>query len=142
MNPNSSNATLSGPETSSLSPDSFARDLAALVDDLERTKKWFNAQLDAQLSGLKELRATFQPESEAIVELPPVMSEAPHLVAPTEPNPPSPPTPGNAAHPTIILPPSKVTALHPDLEQATLRELNDALSSAFAEISSRGGMLI
>jgi hypothetical protein len=32
-------------------------------------------------------------------------------------------------------------ALHPDLEQATLRELNEALTSAFAEISARGGML-
>ena len=35
----------------------------------------------------------------------------------------------------------KITALDPELEQATLRELNDALSRAFSEISSRGGML-
>jgi hypothetical protein len=31
--------------------------------------------------------------------------------------------------------------LDPELEKATLRELNDALARAFSEISSRGGML-
>lgn len=141
MNPNSSNSTLSGPKASPRPPDGLARDLAALVDDLERTKQWFNAQLDAQLAGLKELRATIHPGDEADIELPPVLSEAPHLVEASEPDAAKPPSPSAAAHPAVVLPPGKITALHPDLEQATLRELNDALTSAFAEISSRGGML-
>ncbi len=141
MNPNSSNSTLSGLKASPRSPDGLARDLAALVDDLERTKQWFNTQLDAQLAGLKELRATIQPSSEAGIELPQILSEAPHMLEASEPDNFKPPLPSAAAHPAVVLPPGKITALHPDLEQATLRELNDALTSAFAEISARSGML-
>lgn len=44
-------------------------------------------------------------------------------------------------HQAIVLPPTVITALDPELEQATLHELNNALVRAFSEISSRGGML-
>lgn len=140
MNPPSSHATLSGLQIAACPPDSLARDLTALVDDIERTKKWFNAQMDAQLAGLRELRETIEmdtptgedPAPHRSAEVTP--ADSPAWVAPSAPT-------SNTGHPAVILPPSKITALHPDLEQATLRELNDALTSAFAEISARGGML-
>lgn len=140
MNPPSSHATLSGLQTAACPPDSLARDLTALVDDIERTKKWFNAQMDAQLAGLRELRETIEmdtpagedPAQSLAAEVAPV--EVPVRTSPSAPTP-------NKEHPAVVLPPSKIIALHPDLEQATLRELNDALTSAFAEISARGGML-
>jgi hypothetical protein len=44
-------------------------------------------------------------------------------------------------HQAIVLPPTHIVTLDPELEKATLRELNDALARAFSEISSRGGML-
>jgi hypothetical protein len=140
MNPPSSHATLSGLQTDACPPDSLARDLTALADDIERTKKWFNAQMDAQLAGLRELRETIETETPAGSNPAATLSEAP---APVEvPTLNSSPAPfPNTSHPAVILPPSKITALHPDLEQATLRELNEALTSAFAEISARGGML-
>lgn len=140
MNLSSSHATLSGLQNAACPPDSLARDLAALVDDIERTKKWFNAQMDAQLAGLRELRETIETDtpagsdSAALLLQPPAVVEVPAHSASAAASP-------NTEHPAVILPPSKITALHPDLEQATLRELNEALTSAFAEISARGGML-
>jgi hypothetical protein len=43
--------------------------------------------------------------------------------------------------PTIILAPPLMATLDPQLEQATLYELNNALTRAFSEISARGGMM-
>jgi hypothetical protein len=41
----------------------------------------------------------------------------------------------------IVLPPTHIAAIDPEMKQVTQRELNDALSRAFSEISTSGGML-
>ncbi|HEY1053046.1 MAG TPA: hypothetical protein VGE39_24920 [Prosthecobacter sp.] len=138
----------------------LAHELSALVDEIQRTRDWFNTQIEAQLSSLRHLKATMQmedpmcrasvstlfdaaPPMVAVETLPPA---SPVAVLPA----PAPVSPSNPVfalsafapvHQAVVLPPTAVSTLDPELEQATLRELNDALSRAFAEISSRGGML-
>lgn len=140
----------------------LAHELTALVDEIQRTRDWFNSQIEAQLSSLRHLKATMQAEEPVCRASISTLFEAPHPVvavetlpplAPTTPLPPPVPAPVSATHPifalgglapvhqAVVLPPSHTATLDPELEQATLRELNDALSKAFAEISSRGGML-
>lgn len=127
----------------------LAHELTSLVDEIQRTRDWFNTQIEAQLSSLKQLRAAMQsddPTSRA--SLASLFEAAPPVVATEVMPPPAPMVPsapvshgGTPMHQAIVLPPTNVTTLDPELEQATLRELNDALSKAFSEISSRGGML-
>ncbi|MDZ4402330.1 hypothetical protein [Prosthecobacter sp.] len=126
------------------SGDQFAHELAALVDDIQRTRDWFNTQLDTQLASLHQLRTAMQ-ESKQPVFSPSMATlfEAPRPVTPP-PDPEPPPPAANSirtVHQAIILPPTLTTTLDPQLEQATLHELNNALARAFSEISSRGGML-
>lgn len=80
MNLSSSHATLSGLQNAACPPDSLARDLAALVDDIERTKKWFNAQMDAQLAGLRELRETIETDTPAGSDSAALLLQAPAVV--------------------------------------------------------------
>lgn len=138
----------------------LARELTALVDEIQRTRDWFNSQIEAQLSSLRQLKASMQMEEPVCRASISTLFEAPHPVVAVEALPPVSPTPhlpaalpvpapnpvfvlGGLApvHQAVVLPPAATTTLDPELEQATLRELNDALSRAFAEISSRGGML-
>lgn len=158
----SSNATLP-PGLPVRSGDLFANELAALVQEIQRTREWFNTQLDAQLACLKQLCAatTRAEESKnshsmaALLEAPspvtlplsvepaPAAPAAPAAAAPTPAAPP-PQLPVKAissVHQAIILPPTLTATLDPQLEQATLHELNNALTRAFAEISARGGMI-
>lgn len=141
-----------------------ARELSALVDEIQRTRDWFNTQVEAQLSSLRRLGATMQhmPVEETHHACLSTLFEAPHPVVDVEtpaaipesaPSPTplavalanafAPATHGfmSAPHQAVVLPPTHVATLDPELEQATLRELNDALAKAFSEISSRGGML-
>ncbi len=121
-------------------------ELAALVEDIQRTKDWFITQLDGQLASLNQLRDAMQAEPPACSP-----SMAALFAAPTPvilPPAPALPAKTNGAqngvhhpHQAIVLPPTMITALDPELEQATLHELNNALTRAFSEISSRGGML-
>lgn len=138
----------------------LAHELTALVDEIQRTRDWFNSQIEAQLSSLRHLRATMQAEEPVCRASISTLFEAPHPVVAVEPVSPTSavamlPAPAPApssnpmfalnglapVHQAVVLPPTNVATLDPELEQATLRELNDALSKAFAEISSRGGML-
>lgn len=137
----------------------LANELTALVDEIQRTRDWFNTQIEAQLSSLRHLKATIQMEEPVCRASVSTLFEAPHPVVAVDALPPVVPTTllpavaptaspnpmfalGGLApvHQAVVLPPA-ATTLDPELEQATLRELNDALSKAFAEISSRGGML-
>ena len=152
----SSNATLP-PGLPVRSGDLFANELAALVQDIQRTREWFNTQLDAQLACLKQLCAatTRTEESKnshamaALLEAPrPVtvplsVEPAPAVAAPTPAAlpPPLPVKAISSVQQAIILPPTLTATLDPQLEQATLHELNNALTRAFAEISARGGMI-
>lgn len=147
------------PPTSHLSPpgitaaagEHFARDLTALVEDIERTRDWFNAQMEAQLASLHQLQAAMRADDSgqgtsmaALFETPPA---AVTVVAPEKEPARMTPLPASSSAPTaspaktIVLPPTMMSALNPQMEQATLQELNTALSRAFAEISSRGGMM-
>ena len=51
------NATLPPPGLPARSGEEFTHELAALVADIQRTKDWFNAQMDAQLASLHQLHA-------------------------------------------------------------------------------------
>lgn len=139
------NATLPLPGQLASSGHLFAQELATLVDDIQRTREWFNAQIEAQLSSLNQLRSSMQVDAPDHSTTMARLFEAPPHVQPGTPSEPSDVVKvqpqQTAGHQAIVLPPTKVSALAPELEQATLRELNDALSRAFSEISARGGMI-
>ncbi|WP_395749453.1 hypothetical protein [Prosthecobacter sp.] len=140
-------ATLPPPGVPIHSGEPFAHEFASLVQDIQRTRDWFNSQLDAQLASLHKLCAA-KPKEEAKSGLSmATLFEAPHPVQT-----PLPPPVAAADTPVvvskvasvnqaIVLPPTLTATLDPQLEQATLHELNNALTRAFSEISARGGML-
>lgn len=153
MSLQSSTATLS-PGLPARSGDLFAKELAALVQDIQRTREWFNSQLDAQLACLKQLCAATHVEEPKSKLSMATLFEAPRPVtlasaagpAPTTAPAPAPLAPLPVAkaptvHQAIILPPTLTATLDPQLEQATLHELNNAMTRAFSEISARGGMI-
>lgn len=124
--------------------EQFAQELATLVDEIQRTREWFNAQIETQLSSLNQLQAAMRKDEPAYGVSMETLFEAPQPPASAEPQPVAAMTAFHGVkhqHEAIVLPPTNITALDPELEQATLRELNDALSRAFSEISARGGML-
>ena len=156
-----SNATLP-PGLPVRSGDLFANELAALVQDIQRTREWFNHRLDAQLACLKQLCAATPAEEAKCTHSMATLFEAPRPVmlpsaeptpsavssapaaaapAPAVPPPPAPVKAVSTLHQAIILPPTLTATLDPQLEQATLHELNNALTRAFSEISARGGMI-
>jgi len=155
MSLQTSNATLP-PGLPVRSGDLFANELAALVQDIQRTREWFNHRLDAQLASLRQLCATTHAEESKCTHSTATLFEAPRpvtLPAAVEPTPAAaapapavlpPQAPVKAVstlHQAIILPPTLSATLDPQLEQATLHELNNALTRAFSEISARGGMI-
>jgi hypothetical protein len=155
MSLQTSNATLP-PGLPVRSGDLFADELAALVQDIQRTREWFNHRLDAQLASLKQLCATTRAEESKCTHSIATLFEAPRpVMLPTAVEPtPAAAVPASAVPPpqasaktiskmpqAIILPPTLTATLDPQLEQATLHELNNALTRAFSEISARGGMI-
>ncbi|WP_395742043.1 hypothetical protein [Prosthecobacter sp.] len=147
----SPNATLPPPGLTARPGDLFASEVAALVQDIQRTRDWFNSQLDAQLSALRQLCAT-APSPMPAEEPKGGLSMATLFEAPRPVSAPLPPpvvevvaTPEaskvTSVHQAIVLPPTLTATLDPHLEQATLHELNNALTRAFSEISARGGMI-
>ncbi|MDB6003928.1 MAG: hypothetical protein JWR15_915 [Prosthecobacter sp.] len=142
-------ATLPPPGMPVRSGDPFANELKALVQDIQRTRDWFNSQLDAQLASLHQLCAAKQADEPKCVlsmatlfEAPrPVSAPAPLVEVAVEAAPPVAVNKVTSVHQAIILPPTLTATLDPLLEQATLHELNNALTRAFSEISARGGMI-
>lgn len=129
------------------SGDPFANELNALVQDIQRTREWFNSQLDAQLASLHQLCAATQADEPkcalsmaTLFEAPPPVSAPPAPVAEVEVTAPA-VSKVTSVHQAFILPPTLTATLDPQLEQATLHELNNALTRAFSEISARGGMI-
>jgi hypothetical protein len=118
----------------------LSQELESLMDEIQRTREWFNTQIEAQLSSLNQLRAAMQVDDSVSCASMDALFHPPQPVIPT-------PTPmperksAQHQHQAIVLPPTHIVTLDPELEKATLRELNDALARAFSEISSRGGML-
>ncbi|MBB5034583.1 hypothetical protein [Prosthecobacter vanneervenii] len=149
----SSHATLPPPGLPAHSDELFANELTALAQEIQRTREWFNHQLDAQLARLKKLCAATRTEEAAAGLSTAMLFQEPHpellLTASSAPAheaqatvmPPPAPRTVPVIPQTFVLQPTLTASLDPELEQATLHELNNALSRAFAEISARGGML-
>ena len=134
--------TLPSPTLPAPAEVQLSQELESLMDEIQRTREWFNTQIESQLSSLNQLRTAMQ------VDDPVSSTSMDALFYPPQPVnlPPMPmpmPERKSAQHPhqAIVLPPTHIVTLDPELEKATLRELNDALARAFSEISSRGGML-
>ena len=142
------NATLPPPGLPARSGEPFTHEVAALVQDIQRTREWFNSQLDAQLASLHQLCATTPGDESKCTLSMATLFEAPRPVtqALVKESPPAAPPlaaekPVTSMHQAIVLPPTLAATLDPQLEQATLHELNNALTRAFSEISARGGMI-
>jgi hypothetical protein len=118
----------------------LSQDLESLMDEIQRTREWFNTQIEAQLSSLNQLRAAMQVDDSVSCASMDALFHPPQPVIPT-PMPMPERKSAKHQHQAIVLPPTNIVTLDPELEKATLRELNDALARAFSEISSRGGML-
>ncbi len=138
------NAALPPPGLPARPEEQLSHELTSLVEDIQRTKDWFNIQMDAQLSSLMQLRATMLGDNSQASPLIATLFKAPRPVVTAAPviveAPPGPPTVSFQTK-AIILPPTEQAMIAPELEQTTLHELNNALALAFSEISSRGGML-
>ena len=135
-----STATLTPSTLLAPAGEHLSQELALLMDEIQRTREWFNTQIEAQLSSLNQLRTAMQVDDSVCSAS---MDTLFHPPQPVEVETlPAPESKGvKHQHQAIVLPPTKIITLDPELEQATLRELNDALARAFSEISSRGGML-
>jgi hypothetical protein len=132
--------TLPSPTLPAPAGGQLSRELESLMDEIQRTREWFNTQIESHLSSLNQLRTAMQ------VDDPVSSTSMDALFYPPQPvNPPPMPVSerkrAQHQHQAIVLPPTHIVTLDPELEKATLRELNDALARAFSEISSRGGML-
>ena len=143
----SPNATLPTTALPARSGLPFSNEISALVQDIQRTREWFNSQLDAQLASLHKLCAPAQSDESTRNLSMATLFDAPRpmmLVPTVEPAATAPGATEKrpaAAQQAIILPPTLMATLDPQLEQATLHELNNALTRAFSEISARGGMI-
>lgn len=115
------------PEPHFISPDVLARQLDGFAAELQQTKDWFQQQMDTQIAQLNSLRQRLVMPTPA----PALESAAPLCQALARPP---------SANTVVISAPDQ-PGIAPHLEQATLAELNKALSLAFTEIASRGGMI-
>jgi hypothetical protein len=114
------------PQPDFTSPDVLARQLDGFAAELQQTKDWFQQQMDAQIAQLNSLRerltGAVAPPAAAIVPMSRALAMPPSVKS------------------VVITAPDQ-PGIDPHLEQATLEELNQALSLAFTEIASRGGMI-
>jgi len=113
------------PETSAL-----ASQLQGMVEELRRTRESVLGQMDAQIaraSGL--LKALHAGASTSPPALPPLHPPAQEIMQ----------VPPKLT--SVVLSSMEQPGIDPHLEEATLAELNAALSQAFTEIASRGGLL-
>ena len=133
-------STLPSPALQAPAGGQLSQELDSLMDEIQRTREWFNTQIEAQLSSLNQLRSAMQVDKPACGVPRDTLFQPPQPVIPTPL--PAPEWKGvQHQHQAIVLPPTNIVTLDPELEKATLHELNDALARAFSEISSRGGML-
>lgn len=108
----------------------LASQLQGMVDELRRTRESVLGQMDAQIARVNSLLRLL-PGTIAAPQspLPPLHPPAQEMMQ-------SPPK-----LTSVVLNSQEQAGIDPQLEQATLAELNAALSQAFTEIASRGGML-
>lgn len=103
--------------------------LEALLREMHHSRDLLTAQFDGQIERVSSLLGRIQAESESKIvphspdgQVSQPLSTAPRLTS------------------VFLAPESE--KIDPELEDATLAELNSALSAAFSEIASRGGMLV
>ncbi|MFM2167491.1 MAG: hypothetical protein RIS79_1862 [Verrucomicrobiota bacterium] len=113
------------PETSVL-----VSHLQGMVEELRRTRESFLGQMDAQIaraSGLLKVLDAAPPAAQGA--LPPLHPPNQEMLQP----------PPKLT--SVVLSSQEQAGIDPHLEEATLAELNAALSQAFTEIANRGGLL-
>lgn len=106
------------------SPHDLAAQLQGLVRELQETREAVVGQIDSQIAKAVNLLRHLQVPQRA-----PSPHDACHMLH----------QPPKLTSIVMSAPPSD--GIDPNLEQATLAELNEALSLAFKEIAGRGGML-
>ena len=103
--------------------------LQGMLEDLRRTRESVLGQMDAQIALASGLLKAIHGAPAPQPALPPLHPPAMEIMQ-------SPPK-----LTSVVLASQDPAGIDPQLEQATLAELNEALSLAFTEIAGRGGML-
>jgi hypothetical protein len=103
--------------------------LQGMLEDLRRTRESVLGQMDAQIARASSLLKAIHAPQTMPPALPPLHPPA-HGVMQTPPK-----------LTSVVLSSQEQAGIDPQLEEATLAELNAALSQAFTEIASRGGLL-
>ena len=116
------------PPTAS-APLDLVSQLQGMQEDLRRTRESVLGQMDAQIARASSLLKAIHAPQTMPPALPPLHPPA-HGVMQTPPK-----------LTSVVLSSQEQAGIDPQLEEATLAELNAALSQAFTEIASRGGLL-
>lgn len=116
-------------QTETLSQPPHVAQLETVRRELLQLQSSLNSQIEQHIERVKQVLGTLPA---------PVTPAAPVSQAPSAPLSPKKPS----ASMSVTLTAAQPEAIDPDLEEATLAELNTALASAFSEIAARGGMLI
>lgn len=116
------------PPTAPAPPDLVSQ-LQGMLEDLRRTRESVLGQMDAQIARASGLLKTIHVPQTLPPALPPLHPPA-HDVMQVPPK-----------LTSVVLSSHEQAGIDPQLEEATLAELNAALSQAFTEIASRGGLL-
>ncbi len=116
------------PPLAPATPD-LASQLQGMLEDLRRTRESVLGQMDAQIARASGLLKAIHSVPAPQPALPPLHPPAMEIMqAPPKLT-------------SVVLASHEPASIDPQLEQATLAELNEALSLAFTEIAGRGGML-
>ncbi len=116
------------PPLAPATPD-LVTQLQGMLEDLRRTRESVLGQMDAQIARASGLLKAIHGVPAPQPALPPLHPPAMEIMqAPPKLT-------------SVVLASQDPAGIDPQLEQATLSELNEALSLAFTEIASRGGML-
>ena len=115
-------------QTETLSQPPHVAQLETVRRELLQLQSSLNSQIEQHLERVKQVLGT----------VPAPATPAPVSQAPSAPL----PLKKASSSTSVTLTAAQPEAIDPDLEEATLAELNTALASAFSEIAARGGMLI
>ena len=115
-------------QTETLSQPPHVAQLETVRRELLQLQSSLNSQIEQHLERVKQVLGT----------VPAPGTSAPVSQAPSAPL----PLKKTSSSTSVTLTAAQPEAIDPDLEEATLAELNTALASAFSEIAARGGMLI
>ena len=115
-------------QTETLSQPPHVAQLETVRRELLQLQSSLNSQIEQHLERVKQVLGT----------VPAPVTPAPVSQAPSAPL----PLKKTSSSTSVTLTAAQPEAIDPDLEEATLAELNTALASAFSEIAARGGMLI